>query len=242
MNHLKFATPLALACAASLVCITPASAQEAYDDYAEESTNPDPWEPFNRAVFRFNDTVDTYTLKPLAKGYNAVMPEFLNDGVTNVFSNLGEPRNLVNNTLQGKFHDASVDLSRFLLNTTLGVVGVFDVATRMGLQRNDEDLGQTIGSWGTPSGPYVVLPLLGPSTVRDAGSRVPESFIGYTYTGQVDHVPTRNTAFGTDILDTRAALVSRERLIRGDRYAFVRNAYLQNREYRVRDGEVIDEF
>ena len=242
MNHLKFATPLALACAATLACISSASAQEAYDDYAEEYTNPDPWEPFNRAVFRFNDTIDTYTLKPLAKGYNAVMPEFLNDGVSNVFSNLGEPRNLVNNTLQGKFHDASVDLSRFLLNTTLGVVGVFDVATRMGLQRNDEDLGQTIGSWGAPSGPYVVLPLLGPSTIRDASSRIPETFIGYTYTGQVDHVPTRNTAFGTDILDTRAALLSQERLIRGDRYAFVRNAFLQNREYRVLDGVVVDEF
>lgn len=242
MNNVKFAMPWALACAASLMWVAPASAQEDYDEFESGYTNPDPWEGFNRAVFRFNDTVDKYTLKPLAKGYNAVMPEFLNDGVSNVFSNLGEPRNLVNNSLQGKFHDAGVDLSRFLLNSTLGVVGIFDVATRMGLQRNDEDLGQTIGSWGAPSGPYVVLPLLGPSTVRDAGARVPESFIGYTYTGQVDHVPTRNTAFGTDILDTRAALLGQERLIRGDRYAFVRNAFLQNREYRVRDGEVVDEF
>lgn len=145
--------------------LNPALAQEDFDDYSA-GANPDPWEPVNRAVFRFNDTVDTYSLKPIAKTYDRFMPKPLNDGISNVFNNLGEPKNFVNNTLQGKPHDAGVDLARFLLNTMVGGLGVFDVATRMGLQRNDEDFGQTIGSWGVPSGPYVVLPLMGPSTDR----------------------------------------------------------------------------
>ncbi|KAA0697027.1 VacJ family lipoprotein [Halopseudomonas laoshanensis] len=214
----------------------------AQDTYADESANADPWEPVNRVIFRFNDTLDTYTLKPIAKTYDRFMPQPLDDGISNVFGNLGEPRNLVNNTLQGKFRDAGVDMARFLLNTTVGVVGVFDVATRMGLQRNDEDFGQTLGAWGVSSGPYVVLPLLGPSTVRDGGARVPEALANYSYTGQIDHVPTRNTALGTDLVDTRASLLAQEKMIRGDRYNFIRNAFLQNREFKVQDGDVEDTF
>lgn len=221
--------------------LAPAMADEP-DDYDAMAANPDPWEPVNRVIFRFNDTVDTYTLKPIAKTYDRFMPQPLNDGISNVFSNLGEPRNLVNNTLQGKFEDAGVDMARFLLNTTIGLVGVFDVATRMGLQRNDEDLGQTLGAWGVPSGPYVVLPLLGPNTVRDGSARIPEAMGNYSYSGQVDHVPTRNTAMGTDLVDTRAALLAQEKMIRGDRYRFVRNAFLQNREFKVQDGNVEDSF
>ncbi|MFN3580139.1 MAG: VacJ family lipoprotein [Pseudomonas sp.] len=221
--------------------LNPALAQEDFDDYSA-GANPDPWEPVNRAVFRFNDTVDTYSLKPIAKTYDRFMPKPLNDGISNVFNNLGEPKNFVNNTLQGKPHDAGVDLARFLLNTMVGGLGVFDVATRMGLQRNDEDFGQTIGSWGVPSGPYVVLPLMGPSTVRDTGARIPEHFARYTPASRIDHVPTRNTTIGTDLVDTRAALLAQEGLIRGDRYTFVRNAFLQNREYKVRDGDVEDPF
>ena len=214
-----------------------------YDDYYEdEIRNPDPWEPMNRAVFRFNDTLDTYALRPVAKGYDRVMPQFLNDGVSNVFNNLGEPKNLFNNLLQGKVHDASVDLARFLMNTTVGVVGVFDVATRMGLQRNDEDFGQTLGAWGMESGPYLVLPFFGPSTVRDAGGFAAEGLAGYSYRGQMDHVPSRNTASGVDVVDTRAGLLSQERMISGDKYRFIRTVWLQNREYKVMDGQVEDEF
>lgn len=241
MISLTFAVRTGLI-AATLLFAAPALAFDEFDDTDASSRNPDPWEPVNRAIFNFNDRVDSVSLKPLAQGYNRFVPEPVRDGVSNVFGNLGEPRNLVNNTLQGKFHDASVDISRFLLNTTLGVGGVFDVATRWGLQRNDEDLGQTIGSYGVPSGPYVVLPLLGPSTLRDSLARVPESFETYTYRAQVDHVRTRNVAFGTEMVDTRAAILGQERLIRGDRYTFVRNAYLQNREFRVRDGVVDDDF
>lgn len=241
MKRVSLSAQAALVAVLSSLSLTPAMADE-FDDYDAVAANPDPWEPVNRAIFRFNDTLDTYTLKPVARTYNRFMPQPLNDGISNVFNNLSEPRNLVNNTLQGKFHDAGVDVARFLLNTTVGVVGVFDVATRMGLQRNDEDFGQTLGAWGVSSGPYVVLPLLGPSTVRDGGARIPEALADYSYTGQIDHVRTRNTALGTDLVDTRAAVLEQERLIRGDRYTFVRNAFLQNREFKVRDGDVEDPF
>ena len=159
----------------------------------------DPWEGVNRAVFRFNDTVDTYTLKPLAKGYQKVTPEFVEDGIGNVFSNLGDVIVLTNDLLQGKVRDAGIDTSRILFNTTFGVLGFFDVATRMGLHKNDEDFGQTLGAWGVDSGPYVVLPLLGPSTVRDAIGRVPDAFLEpYPH---MSHVPTRNVTRGVDLVD-----------------------------------------
>jgi phospholipid-binding lipoprotein MlaA len=226
----------------ALVLAAPAVAFDEFDEFESTQRNPDPWEPVNRVIFNFNDRVDSVTLKPIARGYGRIVPEPVRDGVSNFFNNLGEPRNMVNSALQGKFHEASVDMSRFLLNTTLGVGGFFDLATRWGLQRNDEDLGQTLGSYGTPSGPYVVLPLLGPSTLRDAAVRVPETFASYTYRSHVDHVPTRNTAFATELVDIRSSVLAQERLIRGDRYTFVRNAFLQNREFRVRDGMVEDEF
>ena len=241
MKLLNATTCSLLAGALALSVIAPVAADDDDYDYEAEYRDPDPWEPMNRVIFRFNDTLDTYALKPVAKGYDRVMPQFLNDGVTNVFNNLGEPKNLINNTLQGKLHDAGIDLARFLMNTTVGVVGVFDVATRMGLQRNDEDFGQTLGAWGVQSGPYVMLPLFGPSTVRDGSAFALEGYTVYNY-ADMDHVRTRNTAVGLDIVDTRAGLLSQERLIRGDKYRFIRNAWLQNREYKVKDGQVEDEF
>lgn len=200
----------------------------------------DPWEGVNRVVFRFNDTVDTYTLKPLAQGYQKVTPDVIETGIGNVFSNLGDVVVLANDLLQGKIRDAGIDTSRILFNTTFGVLGFFDVATRMGLQKNDEDLGQTLGVWGLGSGPYVVLPLLGPSTVRDIGGRAGDSLLGpYRY---INDVPVRNVTRGVDAVDTRAGLLSAERMVTGDRYIFIRNAYLQNREYRTQDGQVEDDF
>ena len=200
----------------------------------------DPWEGVNRAVFRFNDTVDTYTLKPLAKGYQKVTPDVIETGIGNIFSNLDDVVVLANNLLQGKIRDAGIDTSRILFNTTFGVLGFFDVATRMGLPKNDEDLGQTLGAWGLGNGPYVVLPLLGPSTLRDTGGRVGDSFLRpYRY---INDVPVRNTTFGVDVVDTRASLLSAEKMITGDKYIFIRNAYLQNREFRTMDGQVEDDF
>lgn len=200
----------------------------------------DPWEGFNRAMFRFNDTVDTYTLKPLAKGYQKITPDPIETGIGNVFNNLGDVVVLANDLLQGKVRDAGIDASRVLFNTTFGVLGVFDVATPMGLYRNDEDFGQTLGAWGLGSGPYLVLPLFGPSSVRDAFGRVPDAYMQpYPY---IDDVPARNVLRGVETVDTRAGLLSAERMVTGDRYVFIRNAYLQNREFRVQDGQVEDDF
>jgi phospholipid-binding lipoprotein MlaA len=218
-----------LACAGLL--LLPALAQANEDD---------PWQGYNRFMFRINDNVDAYTLKPLAKGYQAVTPQFFEDGVHNVFRNIGDVGNLANNLLQGKLHDAGIDGSRLIFNTTFGLLGFFDVGTDMGLQRNDEDFGQTMGAWGLNSGPYVVLPLLGPSTVRDAFGKVPDSML--VAPAFIDHVPTRNLVRGGQTVDLRASLLSAERLVIGDKYIFIRNAYLQNREFKVRDGEVEDDF
>ncbi|WP_263264926.1 VacJ family lipoprotein [Pseudomonas sp. RIT-PI-S] len=204
------------------------------------AADEDPWEGVNRAIFRFNDTLDTYTLKPLAKGYEAVTPQFLEDGIHNMFRNVGDVTNLVNNVLQAKPAEAGKDTARLIFNTTFGVLGFFDVGTRMGLRRSDEDFGQTLGYWGVASGPYVMLPFFGPSTVRDAIGKYPDTYARpYRY---IDHVPTRNTILGADIIDTRASLLSAEKLINGDKYVFLRNAYLQNREFKVKDGKVEDDF
>ena len=207
---------------------------------SQAASEEDPWESFNRPIFRFNDTVDTYALKPIAQGYRAVTPQFLEDGVHNVFGNIGDVGNLANNLLQGKLHNAGVDTGRLIFNTTFGLLGFFDVAKHMGLRKNDEDFGQTLGVWGLNSGPYLVIPFLGPSTVRDAGGRIPDSFLA-PY-GYMDHVPTRNVTRGVQVVDTRAKLLQAERLISGDKYIFIRNAYLQNREFKVKDGQVEDDF
>jgi phospholipid-binding lipoprotein MlaA len=207
---------------------------------AAQAAEEDPWEPVNRAIFRVNDTLDTYALKPLAQGYQWVTPQFLEDGIHNVFRNIGDVGNLANNIMQVKPAAAGTDTARLIFNTTFGLLGFFDVGTQMGLQRSDEDFGQTLGYWGVSSGPYVVLPLLGPSTVRDALAKYPDAYTTpYRY---IDHVPTRNTTLGVNLVDTRASLLSAEKLINGDKYIFLRNAYLQNREFRVKDGEVEDDF
>lgn len=207
---------------------------------AAQAADEDPWEGANRLIFRFNDAVDTYALKPIAKGYQYVTPQFVEDGIHNFFQNIGDVGNLANDALQGKPSAAGIDTARLIFNTTFGLLGFIDVGTHMGLQRNDEDFGQTLGHWGVPSGPYVVLPLLGPSTVRDAVAKVPDTYTGpYPY---MDNMSARNTMFGINIVDTRASLLSAERLVTGDKYIFIRNAYLQNREYKVKDGNVKDDF
>ena len=207
---------------------------------ANAATEDDPWEGFNRVVFKFNDTIDTYALKPLAQGYQYITPQFLEDGIHNMYRNIGDIRNLANDVLQAKPHAAGVDTARLLLNTTLGMAGCFDLGTKMGLHRNCEDFGQTLGRWGVESGPYLVLPLLGPSTVRDAVGIYPDSFTEpYRY---ISDVPARNMTIGMDLIDTRASLLSAEKLITGDKYIFIRNAYLQNREFKVKDGQVVDDF
>jgi phospholipid-binding lipoprotein MlaA len=207
---------------------------------AANAADEDPWEGVNRAIFRFNDTVDTYALKPIAQGYEFITPQFLEDGIHNMFKNVGEVTNLANDVLQVKPEAAGVDTARLIFNTTFGLLGFFDVGTKMGLQRNDEDFGQTLGHWGVPSGPFVMLPLFGPSTVRDTFAKYPDTYTQpWRY---IDHVPTRNTALAVSVVDTRASLLSAEKLINGDKYIFIRNAYLQNRAFKVKDGKVVDDF
>ena len=201
----------------------------------------DPWEGFNRRVFQFNDGLDTYLLKPVAKGYKAVAPEPVERGVTNFFNNLSEVGNVVNDVLQGKFNQAANDSGRFLINSTVGVAGLFDVAKGMGLERNDgEDFGQTLSAWGSGQGPFVMLPFFGPSTLRDVVGMPVNSYTNPVT--HVDHVPTRNTLLGTDIIETRAGLLDVETLLTGDRYIIMRDAYLQRRDYLINDGEIEDSF
>jgi len=223
---------LAQLCLSASVLLVPFAAQAATED--------DPWESINRPIFTFNDTIDTYALKPLAQGYQYVTPQFLEDGIHNMFRNIGDVGNLVNDVLQAKPAAAGVDTARLIFNTTFGLLGFYDVGTKMGLQRNDEDFGQTLGYWGLGSGPYLMLPLLGPSTLRDAPAKLVDSYATpYPY---IDNVSVRNSIWGLNIVDTRASLLSAEKLVSGDKYVFIRNAFLQNREFKVKDGQVEDDF
>lgn len=200
----------------------------------------DPWESFNRKIFVFNDTVDKYFFKPVVQGYVWLAPELVERGVSNIFSNLGDVGVMVNNLCQAKPRDALTDAGRVLLNSSIGLAGFFDVATKMGLEKHEEDFGQTLGRWHVGAGPYIVLPLLGPSTVRDAFGLVPDTYLNPQ--NYIDHVPTRNSVYGVDMVDTRATLLDAEKLIQGDRYSFIRDVYLQRRDFLVHDGVIEDDF
>jgi phospholipid-binding lipoprotein MlaA len=198
-------------------------------------------ENLNRKVFYINDRLDQYALRPAAVTYKKLMPNPLEKGVDNFFGNLGEVTNVVNDLLQGKFGQAAHDSGRFLLNTTLGIGGLFDVAQRAGLEKSDgEDFGQTLAVWGVGEGPYLMLPLVGPSTLRDAPSKFVDSITSpFSY---VDDVRTRNTARGVDLLAKRAGLLEIDRVISGDKYLFVRDVYLQRSRYLANDGAIEDDF
>lgn len=202
----------------------------------------DPWEGFNRKVFRFNDKVDRYAFKPVAKGYRAITPQPVDDGVTNFFSNLDDVLVTVNAGLQGKFKQAGQDLARFGINSTLGVAGLFDVASRFGLPKHDEDFGQTLGVWGVPQGAYVVLPFLGPSTLRDIPGKVVDS--AASPKRQLWNMDTVVALNALELIDWRADLLSQERTLdeAADPYTILREIYLQRRDFLIKDGQVEDEF
>jgi len=201
----------------------------------------DPWETFNRAVFAFNDAADTYVLKPVTQGYRKVTPAPMRRGVGNVFSNVLEVRNVFNGLLQGKPGQAGKDTGRFFINTTLGVAGLFDVASHMGLAKNEgEDFGQTLAVWGVDNGPYLVLPLLGPRTLRDAAA-FPVDWVSDPLS-YIDHTRTAYEVRALGVIDTRSALMALEQDIGSDKYTLLRDAYLQRREYLIMDGEVEDTF
>lgn len=210
---------------------------------ANEDEDVDPYEGFNRAMFSFNEQLDTYLFKPVAQAYEFLMPSFLNQGVTNVFNNLDDVETLANSILQGKFHNAVVTLNRVIWNTTFGLAGLIDVATYFELRNDEEDFGQTLAVWGYESSAYVVWPFFGPSTIRDTFGRA-----GDAYTEPLNYVDglsseERIAIQALKYTDLRADLLSVEGLVTGnDPYIFIRNAYLQNREFLIRDGAVEDDF
>ncbi|HOB67477.1 VacJ family lipoprotein [Ottowia sp.] len=197
----------------------------------------DPWEPYNRSMFQFNDKVDKAVLKPVATAYRDVLPQPVRTGVSNFFGNLGDAWSFVNNVLQAKPEAALHSFWRVVINTTMGLGGVLDPATEMRLQRHREDFGQTLGRWGVPSGPYFVLPILGPSTLRDTVA-LPVDMYGRPV-GHISDVPVRNSLTGVDIVQTRAGLLATTDLLESaslDRYSFQRDAFLQKRRNDVHDG------
>lgn len=202
---------------------------------AARSSAADPWQGFNRNMFRFNDTLDRYALKPVAKGYRKIAPRPVRTGVTNFFYNLRFPIVMLNDLLQGKVKAAGTDTARFVINTTVGVAGFIDVSARMGLARNDEDFGQTLGTWGVGSGPYLVLPFLGPSTVRDGFGLVVDGFAHPR--AYMDHEVAMGLV-AVEVVNTRANLLEVEDIIQGDRYLFIRDLYLQRRDFSIKDGKV----
>jgi phospholipid-binding lipoprotein MlaA len=199
----------------------------------------DPFEPMNRAVFSFNEATDDYVIKPIAEVYKFVLPEFVRTGVTNFFGNINDVMIGANNLLQGKPAETANDIGRFLINSTIGIFGLFDVATDMGLDKNREDFGQTLGVWGLPDGPYVVLPLFGASNVRDT--------VGFVVDIETDFILNsdklnKDQKIGSTVLrvvNRRADLLDAGQLLEDaafDKYSFVRDGYLQRRRNQVYDG------
>ena len=199
--------------------------------------NRDPFEKVNRGVYKFNDTLDRYALKPVATAYRDHMPKLVQDGVGNFFENLGYPTTIANQFLQGKFKAGGQDIGRFVLNTTLGWGGVIDVASGgTTLPKHDEDSGQTLGRWGVPAGPYIMLPFLGPATLRDTPARIADDFTQpFRW---YDSGSERWLSLGLSLVDKRAQFLPLDKTLEQtyDPYAFVRNAYLQRRQYAVYDG------
>ena len=223
----------AIACLALLATLAGCAATT-----ARASDPRDPFEPLNRVSYAVNDGVDRAVLRPAAKVYHRVTPHFVQTGVSNAFANVKYPVTLVNNALQGKFGDALNDTGRFVLNSTLGLCGIFDPASDVGLDINDEDFGQTFGKWGVAAGPYFVVPFFGPTTLRDGIGSIADDFTEpHSY---LEDDSTRWTIWAAGNFEKRVRLLDADAVIdrAGDRYTFVRSAYLQRREYQVRDGNV----
>ncbi len=200
----------------------------------------DPLEFINRPIFAFNERVDRWIMRPIAQGYDYITPAWMRQGVSNALDNLGEVPIAVNSVLQGRFIQAATSSGRFLLNSTLGFVGFLDVAEQMGLKPARTDFGHTLASWGAPSGPYLVVPFLGPRTLRSGSGQVVDIYLSpLTYN---DNVRLRNSIRGLDMIDARAALLGVDQLLEGDNYLFVRDAYLQRRERLINDGQIEDDF
>jgi phospholipid-binding lipoprotein MlaA len=195
----------------------------------------DPLESVNRAIFNFNDKVDTYFMKPVATGYNKIMPTPINEGIHNFFNNIGELPTIANDILQFNFYQMANDLWRFGVNTTIGIGGLFDVATRIKLQAYTTDFGLTMAKWGWEDSTYIVWPFFGPSTLRD-GIGIPIDYFAFSIYPYIEPPSTRYQVFGLGVLDRRAQLLQYQSLMEEaavDRYVFMRNAYLQRRHHLI---------
>ena len=214
----------------------------AHFTFSDEIQKVDPLEDINRVFYELNfNLLDPVIIKPIAIIYDQATPKPVRQVLRNFFSNLDEVPSLVNNTLQGKFGQAGNNAGRFLMNTTIGLGGFFDVAKKAGLQPGeDEDFGQTLAVWGVPAGPYLMLPFFGPSTFRDAPSNFVDSlFDPFSYNNRL---PVRVAIKGIDLIALRADLLGIDDVISGDEYLFIRDVYLQNREYVIGDGAIEDDF
>ena len=208
--------------------------------FSAKSQDYDPWMRLNKHFFSVNDYFDQLLVRPVALTYTNVTPRFFQVGVGNVFDNLQDVNVAINDFLQFKIEDGLSDSGRIIVNSTVGIGGILDVATSMGLYRNEEDFGQTLGVWGFDAGPYVFLPVFGASNFRDSvGMIVDALFNPIRY---IENIESRYTVYLADELDFRSSLLAYDELIIGDRYLFVREAYIQNREYVVNDGKVTNEF
>ncbi|HYN11463.1 MAG TPA: VacJ family lipoprotein [Burkholderiales bacterium] len=197
----------------------------------------DPWEPMNRAVYKFNDVVDEAVAKPVARAYRKALHSEIRARIGNFFSNLADPFIGVNNFLQGKLEEGFQDWVRFAFNSTIGLLGIHDVASDMGYEKHNEDFGQTFGRWGAGSGPYLMLPFFGPSNVRDGVGFALDSYVDPMQV--IDPSDLRTALYGTRLIDTRAGLLDASSLMEEaalDRYIFLRDAYLQRRRSLIYDG------
>lgn len=204
--------------------------------HAQTESN-DPLEPLNRAIYVFNEAVDNAILLPVAKGYRAITPGFVQTGVRNFFSNLNDVTILANNVLQFKFEQGAGDLMRLAVNSTFGLLGVLDIASEMGLKKNNEDFGQTLGRWGLGSGPYLVLPLLGPSSLRDTAGRLVDREIDPVR--QIDDMGVRNRTLGLRVISNRTDLIEAKAALDMaalDGYEYTRDFYLERRRALIHDG------
>jgi len=197
--------------------------------------NDDPFEEYNRKVWAFNEYLDDNFAKPTAEIYTSIAPDFIEAGITNFFRNLNELDNTANQLLQGRPLLAINDFSRFLINSTLGLGGFIDVGSKLGLERHDEDFGQTLGVWGVGSGPFLMIPLYGPSTPRGLAGRSVSSVLSGTFA--IEETDVRIGVTALDALETRARYLEVETLIIGDRYSFIRDSYMQYQEFESSNGE-----
>ena len=200
----------------------------------------DPFQNINEKTHNLNQTLDMRVASPVARFYKRITPDFLEKGITNFTHNIEDLSIGINNILQGKFNEGLSDFSRFTLNTSIGLLGFIDIASDLGLTKHDEDFGQTLAVWGVPDGPYLVLPGLGPSTTRDTLAMIPDAFL--TPLWLIDHDRTSYSLTAIDLIDTRARYLGLESVVIGDEYLFYRDAYLQSRNFEIKDGEVEDDF